>query len=627
MISPVLTAVLLVSTSLAPAPSESRAPKPSEGEAALTIAGEPISVEHFTRWLVRFRGENLAIDYVEAWLLKEEAKRLGVTLHPSSVSDEAQSIIDERVTEIFGGDRSLWRQELENENRTPLGFTLELEQRTRNQQLSSRILQKERRITEETLREAWVYYYGREGRTIEALVLEVEPDRVVAPPAATLTDIQAAREHAIETAWKRAVSIRKEIVESGDFAASARRHSTHASARRGGAPLNGFTPGEWSNDVLDVLAELPSGQLTEPILGMGSWWIFRIDDVRQTSFESVRSTLEESILSAPPTQAEHGALLGRLLDASTWEVQPAMWAQGPMADDDVVLKINGQSIRRDTYSDWLRIRNGEVIAPRFVEAWIIEKKAAELDIKISNEEIHERIRKEIDRRVKGSTAHTVEEWLALKSGSPSEASVVRDMLITHVAVFLAEDILKSSRVITEDLIRQRWEASYGQGGMTRTVRLIRLQVMANKLQRGASDEELARVEKSHKEKLALSELIYEKLDNGEDFGALARKYSDDESKIHGGELLNAYRPDKWPTDVEDALKKIKVGEVTEPIQVDTSLCIFELLKVAVTPLEKVREAIIDELTNEPPSIPAIANMRNVLTRDVPFTVEPGLVKS
>ena len=627
MISLVLSCFLSLNPALSPVPNAGRIASPSEQELALTIDGQPITVEEFTRWLVRFRGETLAVDFVEIALLERETKRLGQAVSAEEVSDAAADVINRRVAALFKGDYSLWKEELAKENRSVLGFTLELEMGIRKSMLSANILKAERIISEEALREAWIYNYGPEGRTLDARIIEIEVEMIPAPPAATLTDIQAVREKSIENARVRVESVRKAIEETGDFASSARRHSAHDSARRGGTTLNGFIFGEWSFDVTSALANVKAGELTQPIFGMGSWWLMQIDDVRSTPFETVRDALHQAILETPPSAAEHAILLDRLVATSKWSVQPAMWApsNGVQPADDVVIMIDDEPVLRDTYARWLRARNGEIIAPRFVESWIIEKKARELGIELTDEEIRERIDKEISRLLTESGASGLEEWLASKPGNSSMESVVRDMLVSHIAALLAEEIVKQSRKITKEDVRRRWELAYGPGGMTRIVRLIRLKVTDAPLARGASEEELERAHAVYEEKLELVEKIQERYDNGEDFGALARKYSDDESRIHGGEMSTPYRPDKWHSDVEEALSRIKAGELTDPITSADSVYVFELLEMRVTPLESVEKLLELELKNEPPTIPQIANQRNVLVRDVPFTIEPSLV--
>lgn len=87
---------------------------------------------------------------------------------------------------------------------------------------------------------------------------------------------------------------------------------------------------------------------------------------------------------------------------------------------------------------------------------------------------------------------------------------------------------------------------------------------------------------------------------GDDFGDLARVYSDDVSKSNGGEL-------GWfaPGDVNDAIlaavKPLKIGEVSAPVRTGHGIHIVKLEEhevPGVVPLSEVKEQIRNELVDE-----------------------------
>ena len=87
---------------------------------------------------------------------------------------------------------------------------------------------------------------------------------------------------------------------------------------------------------------------------------------------------------------------------------------------------------------------------------------------------------------------------------------------------------------------------------------------------------------------------------GDDFGDLARLYSDDESKSSGGEL-------GWfaPGDVNDAIlaavKSLKPGEISAPVRTSHGIHILKLEDHQVpglVPLSDVKEQIRQELVDE-----------------------------
>lgn len=87
---------------------------------------------------------------------------------------------------------------------------------------------------------------------------------------------------------------------------------------------------------------------------------------------------------------------------------------------------------------------------------------------------------------------------------------------------------------------------------------------------------------------------------GDDFGDLARVYSDDVSKSNGGEL-------GWfaPGDINDAIlaavKPLKTGEVSAPVRTSHGIHIVKLEEhevPGVVPLSEVKEQIRNELVDE-----------------------------
>jgi peptidyl-prolyl cis-trans isomerase SurA len=88
--------------------------------------------------------------------------------------------------------------------------------------------------------------------------------------------------------------------------------------------------------------------------------------------------------------------------------------------------------------------------------------------------------------------------------------------------------------------------------------------------------------------------------NGGDFAALARQYSDDDSKSQGGELGYFSRGDMLDA-IQGAIDKMKVGEISQPVRSDHG---FHILKLeehdtpGVKPLNEVSEQIRNKLSAE-----------------------------
>lgn len=85
--------------------------------------------------------------------------------------------------------------------------------------------------------------------------------------------------------------------------------------------------------------------------------------------------------------------------------------------------------------------------------------------------------------------------------------------------------------------------------------------------------------------------------NGADFAALARKYSDDDSASQGGEL-GYFSPGEVLDPIQNAVEKMQVGQISEPIRTVHGFHILELEeheKPGVKPLSEVSAQIQNKL--------------------------------
>ncbi|PKN26765.1 MAG: hypothetical protein CVU64_17160 [Deltaproteobacteria bacterium HGW-Deltaproteobacteria-21] len=97
-----------------------------------------------------------------------------------------------------------------------------------------------------------------------------------------------------------------------------------------------------------------------------------------------------------------------------------------------------------------------------------------------------------------------------------------------------------------------------------------------------------------------AESILNKARKGEDFAALARKHSEDPSKKDGGDL-GYLQPGEMVNPVEEAVSKLKKGEISEPVKSPFGYHIVRLddVKDARTvPYEEAREKIASRLENQ-----------------------------
>ncbi len=125
---------------------------------------------------------------------------------------------------------------------------------------------------------------------------------------------------------------------------------------------------------------------------------------------------------------------------------------------------------------------------------------------------------------------------------------------------------------------------------------------------------------------AKADQLLERVKNGEDFGQLAKAYSDAGTKARNGEL-GLFQRGQMPKQLEDAVFKLKRNEVTPVIPIQTG---FEILQVmehydpGQQPLDKVENEITNILYDQKMR-PALRDYLDKLREDSYIEVKPPYV--
>jgi len=153
------------------------------------------------------------------------------------------------------------------------------------------------------------------------------------------------------------------------------------------------------------------------------------------------------------------------------------------------------------------------------------------------------------------------------------------------------------------------------------VRMIYFEVLDYRVEDGVKKIKLPpeKVEERYKKNISLAKNLIEKIDNGEDFGELAKEFSDDHSKRLGGDIGFIYYQMKEQA-FADAAFSLRVGEFTkEPVRTERGVYII-----------KVEDRVEVNEKNIEDRIPDINNARALKNRLSFFAVkryEAGLEKA
>ena len=97
-----------------------------------------------------------------------------------------------------------------------------------------------------------------------------------------------------------------------------------------------------------------------------------------------------------------------------------------------------------------------------------------------------------------------------------------------------------------------------------------------------------------KEKQAWAEKLLERARGGEDFGKLAKQYSDDAATRGDGGDLGTFGKDILPRAIEELVFSMKVGEIRGPVRADRGFHVMKLVERKIKdpkPLSEVQDDI------------------------------------
>jgi parvulin-like peptidyl-prolyl isomerase len=588
----------------------------------MRIDGHAVPAEEFGRWLIDIEGGRQVKSFAEQWLVRRAAEKEGVDVSPEQVEKELDAEIAERIRGAFLGKKEDWLDELRRLERTEGGHRAQRTVELEPLMLAIEICRKHRVVPEEKIERDWVLFYGPGGReyTLRGIKCLVE---VVTPEAGTPREIyDEGRRRAFAAQLSRALELRERALDGEDFEELARVNSDDKETReRGGLMTKKFRRWGWTDEVVDTLAKMKSGEISQPMYAQGGYWILQVVDVVETPYAKVRDELERRLVELGPEQDESGNTWNQISAGMQVKVLPGMFqaANLDMETREPVmgLTINGTPVPRAEFALWLLHSRGESYVRTFAEHWLVERKAASLGLSATPAEIEARTQWFLDRMVDMKHDGSRETWKTylLKTGRDEDA-MLRQFRQRMKIDLLAERILMAERKITNEQVHARYAQLYGENGRWIEARVIQLDFVPPPLEPGLSRDELEQRLAAERAKLrTAAEGVRRRLDDGEDFATLARAINTDAGlKSRGGKLDGRFRPDTWPEDVGRAVSELSPGQLAGPLEVERGYAIFEVLTSKPVPFDEVAAQLRHELETEPIPESDLAAYRNVLVK-------------
>ncbi len=301
-------------------------------------------------------------------------------------------------------------------------------------------------------------------------------------------------------------------------------------------------------------------------------------------------------------------------------------AKATPASTGAVLLIDGEEVPADAYATWLIEEVGPPLLQQFAGGWAVEREAAQRGLEATEAEIRSALEEEIAVRVKGAFLGKPEDWRAeLRRLGRSERGHRRQRETELGTLLATTAIAADGRVVPEAKVARDWERDWGPRGRAYELEMMWFQVVVRTPGEKTSHEVLESArETARAEGLQRAVAARERLLAGESFAALARELSDDEATRDSGGHVARFVQFRWPTDFVDALFELEKGELSEPLYARGGWWLVRVIGWKDTPLESVRETLVERLIAQGPEQDEIGAAWNAITEGLDVRVLPEL---
>jgi len=262
----------------------------------------------------------------------------------------------------------------------------------------------------------------------------------------------------------------------------------------------------------------------------------------------------------------------------------------------------------------------------------------------------EQLQKDIEDRQKNTLRELVDQSLLVQRGKDMGLSVEAD-LIKRLDSIRIDNKLPSMEALEKAVSDQGLNYEDFKNNIRNT--LLTQKVISNEVGShvNISDDEVAKYYEAHKtefvgpEQVALREIVIstegkkpeelpdlkkkadlalKRVQDGEDFGEIAKRLSDGSTKSQGG-FLGQYKRGELSKELEDRVFKMKRNELTEVMETKQGYLILQVLEhydEGIQSLDKVRNRISEELYSQRME-PALREYLKTLREQSYVIIKPG----
>jgi hypothetical protein len=472
--------------------------------------------------------------------------------------------------------------------------------------LAKRLLSKDWTPKEERLVALWERRFGPGGNGLVLRGLRRDIINVYDPSTMDREQYHRRGEELVAEATVELNEIRSRALAGEGFAGLASRLSDDAESKALGGLLPGevWNPEGWPRTLVEPLLSLKPGEISAPLEARGGLWLFYLESRRLTPLEDVRSALYAEMLASGPEPDEVDAFIASLAADLPLEILPGLQTPElgtPEGWQSPVLKVGDRLVTAADYEKWLRHSEGEQMAQRLGMFAVVEQERQHLGIEFTPEQIEARLDADLELVIENGFKGRREAWEAdLARRNRTVASwrkEARDRACMDLAL---EEMLYNDPDWVDAHLRMKWTERYGAEGTFVNARLIAKKIVVEP--RGSDEAERlyqGRVSRAGAPLAEELERIAERVRDGEDFGAIARRESDDaDSARLGGVPPGGFQFPAYEEAIRTALNSAPVGGLVGPYQSGEQILLFEVLERRAVPFEQERPKLLGEMRKE-----------------------------
>jgi hypothetical protein len=599
----------------------------------LRVDGVEISADEYARWLIETGASRFGRDFASRWVVLREAENRGVDVPTEDIVGHVDYQIQRRITHAFRGEKDGWLDELSRTGRTEGGYRKQQLVEQRPELVCEAMVEVDRVVPEDKIVRDWELVYGPRGVDVALLMMKFQVEVLTPPTGSPPGELERNREQAFGEKKAIAVEVRERILAGEDFGTLAARFSDDQATREGrGRPDKPLRRGGWSHQFIDAMIALQPGEVPDPIYDRGGWWLVKCERSTKTELEDVRHEVEAALIAKGPEQDETGNLWNALTEDVEYELTPALFGEGTDPERaSIGMIVDGEDVPRATIATWLLHVRGEWQARHFAEHWLVQRKANQMGVVITDEQVDQRSEEFLQWMLNANPTYkgSREAWKThLSMAGRSVESFMRELNFRMRIDLIAQELILLERVITDEMVREEYERQFGAHGRWIEARMIQLNLPTPNLEKGMSREQvdaaIAEVVDATRQRAAK---LVGRLRGGEDFATLARQNSDEPlSREAGGQLEGRFRPEAWSEEIAAGVLDLEVGEVSGPLFDRRACYIFDVTAARPVPYEAAAADLRAELQDRKPASGDLAAYRNVLVNAVEYDLLPGMWK-